>query len=178
MLSSFAQSILHSVRLNFLFFGGIKCFGVKKKLSPIVVQVSNRTKKMPSSSSSSSQPNVSQHLKKFYNLLRDGGLIGLPPYEKVQFNRVIIKTNNTSSCNSYSKKNRSGSSSSSSTMNLSSPFESIKALRVKDAMELRRHIEKEVARTSKREIENFCFALESMIADEYFFSLCLIPFER
>ncbi|KAF0975692.1 hypothetical protein FDP41_005019 [Naegleria fowleri] len=132
---------------------------------------------MPSSSSSSSQPNVSQHLKKFYNLLRDGGLIGLPPYEKVQFNRVIIKTNNTSSCNSYSKKNRSGSSSSSSTMNLSSPFESIKALRVKDAMELRRHIEKEVARTSKREIENFCFALESMIADEYFFSLCLIPFE-
>ncbi|KAG2386760.1 hypothetical protein C9374_002504 [Naegleria lovaniensis] len=126
-----------------------------------------------SGSSSSQQPNVSQHLKKFYNLLRDGGLIGLPPYEKVQFTSITIKAN--TSGNSYSKKNRSGSSSSSA--NSSSPFESIKALKVKDAMDLRRHIEKEVARTSKREVENFCFALESMIADEYFFSLCLLPFE-
>ncbi|KAL9656234.1 hypothetical protein ABK040_007849 [Willaertia magna] len=49
-------------------------------------------------------------------------------------------------------------------------------LRVKDAMQLRRHIEKNVK--TKQEAEDFCFSLKSMIdKDETFLLQCLLPFE-
>ena len=101
-----------------------------------------------SSSSGGSSQNVSQHVRNYYNLLRDGGL-DLPTFESVQFGS--------------SKKKSS--------------FEKMKSLHVKDAMQMRRHIEKEVIRKTKKDIENFCFAIQSMIEDEKFFALCLLPFE-
>ncbi|EFC50893.1 predicted protein [Naegleria gruberi] len=105
-----------------------------------------------SASGSGNNASISQHIKKFYGLLCDGGL-NLPPFNEIQFGKITIGSKKKSS------------------------FSSISSFQVKDAMLLRRHIEKEVARRTKTDIENFCFALKSMIEDEYFFCLCLVPLE-